>query len=389
MTARMENEAAGTDITEYPFRRFRKGSGGKRKKERMDMDLAGAYREIEERLSRIDFPLLFRRFHRFPFAVYDETRAYIDGEMIDKPAGFIANTSVLFRGKHTAIWDLTGNTKDFDTLTSKIVHEMLHAYQNASGETRWADERAALVKYRYEAVNVSARLEEADAMDKCISADAPEAFSRLLALRRARADRFPAAYDYESRVEQIEGSAHFVELAALARLDPEKAALRRKELFSELSDPARYFPVRAVTYLSGAAFIACLRKYTSFDTDAFTDTPFSVAAIAGAAPCALPEAGARVCECMDDWYGKTRALIEKTIEKGELVLEGNYRLFAFNVYDALWDGRYAVLTGFIGYIEGTAIPATDEELFSVMKMLNGDFVARLDEDMLFTRLWRQ
>ncbi len=114
---------------------------------------------------------------------------------------------------------------DFDTLTAKIVHEMLHAYQNASGETQWADERAALVKYRYEAANVSAHLEEAAAMEKSLSEYAPEAFSRLLALRRARADRFPCAYDYESRIEQIEGSARFVELAALAQLNTEKAAL--------------------------------------------------------------------------------------------------------------------------------------------------------------------
>ena len=353
------------------------------------MDLAEAYRESEKRLSGIDFPLLFRGFHRFPFALYDETRAYTAGEMIDKPAEFLGNTSVMFRGAHTAIWDLTGNTYDFDTLTSKIVHEMLHAFQNASGETRWADERAALVKYRYDAENISVRLEEADLMEKCLSEYAPDAFSRLLALRKARADRFPYAYDYESRVEQIEGSAHSVELAALAQLDPEKAALFRKRLFSELSDPARYFPVRAVTYLSGAAFIDCLRKYTSLDTDAFTDTPFSVAAIAGAAPCALPETGARVRECMDDWQEKTKTRIEESIEKGELVLDGDYRLYAFNVYDSLWNGRYAVLSGFIGYTEGTAVPATDEDLFSMMKFLNGDFIAQLDEDMHFSRLWRQ
>ena len=353
------------------------------------MDLAGAYREIEKRLSRIDFPLLFHGFHRFPFALYDETQAYIDGEMIDKPAGFLGNTSVVFRGMHTAIWNLADHTMDFDTLTAKVVHEMLHAYQNASGKTRWADERAALVKYRYEAANVSARLEEADAMEKCLSEYAPEVFSRLLALRRARADRFPFAYDYESRIEQIEGSAHFVELAVLAQLDPEKAALCWKRLFSELSDPARYFPVRAVTYLSGAAFIACLRKYTSFDTDSFTDTPFSVEAIAGAAPCALPDPGARVRESMDEWNEKTRARIKKTLEKGELVLDGDYRLFAFNVYDALWDGHYAVLSGFIGYTEGRTLPTTDEELFSMMKILNGDYIAQLDENMYFCRLWRQ
>ena len=147
--------------------------------------------------------------------------------------------------------------------------------------------------------------------------------------------------------------------------------------------------MRAVTYLSGAAFIACLRRYTSLDTDAFTDVAFSVKAIAGAAPCALPEPYARVRECMDDWVEKTRTRIEKTLKKGELVLDGDYRLFAFDPYDALWDGRYAVLSGFIGYIEGTEHPTTDEELFAMMKILNGDFIAQLDEEMHFRCLWRQ
>ena len=94
-------------------------------------------------------------------------------------------------------------------------------------------------------------------------------------------------------------------------------------------------------------------------------------------------------ECMDDWIGKTRARIEKTLRKGELVLDGDYRLYAFNPYDALWNGQYAVLSCFIGYTEGTARPETDEELFSMMKILNGDFIAQLDEELRFRRLWRQ
>jgi hypothetical protein len=47
---------------------------------------------------------------------------------------------------------------------------------------------------------------------------------------------------------------------------------------------------------------------------------------------------------MDDWVGKTRARIEKTLKKGELVLDGDYRLFAFNPYDALWDGQKKFLS---------------------------------------------
>ena len=354
------------------------------------MELEQAYRRVEERLDRIDFPGLIRGFYRFSFALYDDAKAYTGGASIDKPANFIGNTSVQYNGAHTAIWYLPDEPADYDVLASKIVHEMLHAFQNASGEKRWADERAALVKYRYDEDNLSARLAEAECMRECLTGDAPEAFARLLSLRKARMTRFPFEYDYEARIEQIEGTAQYVELAALAQLDAAKAERRREELLSELADPSRYFPVRSVTYLSGAAMIACLRRYTDFDTDRFTDIPFATAAAEQAQPCDLPACDSRVTACLADWRKQQREIVDRALESGEPVLDGEYRLFAWNVYDGTWDGRYALLTAFIGYVEGTEkMPETNEELFTVMKMLNGNFVAEVDGDLRMTRVWRQ
>ena len=353
------------------------------------MELAYAYQQVKERLDQLDFSALYRGFSRFPFALYNNEKTYINGEYIDKPAGFLGNTSVLYNGTHTAIWQLGEEEWDFDVLAAKLAHEMLHAYQNAVGEKRWADERTALVKYPQDAANVSARIEEAACMEQCLSENAPEAFARLLALRKARMERFPFAYDYEARIEQIEGTAHFVELAALKQLNGDKAKERWRRLFAELRDPKRYFPARSVTYLSGAAFIACLKKYTEFDTDAFTDVPFAVAALKEVRPCELPEIDPRVEAALADWRKEGREIVTRAIEKGDIVLAGVYRLVAFNVYDAFWDGQYAVISAFIGYIEGTDLPDTDEALFAQMKVLNGNFVAELDENLRFSRVWRQ
>ena len=353
------------------------------------MELSRAYREIEKRLQKIDFPALYRGFSRFPFALYNDTQAYINGRYTDRPAEFIANTAVKYNGADTAIWYLIGESYDFDVLASKIAHEMLHAYQNASGEKRWADERAAMVKYRYEAANIATRLEEAACMRTCLEREDPAAFERLLGLRKARMERFPFEYDYEARTEQIEGTAHYVENAALAQLDPAKAAESRERMFKDLANPVKYLPVRAVTYQSGAAFIACLRKYTDLDTDAFTDTPFAVAALRQAIPCEIPEDDVRTAACIDEWRMGIRKTAEKALEKGEIVLEGRNRLIAWNVYDAAWDGQYAVITYFIGYIEGDELPGTDEELFARMKTLNGDFVVEVGEDLVMTRVWKQ
>ena len=354
------------------------------------MDLAYAYHQIEERLATIDFAVLHQGFSRFPFALYNNEKAYMDGETFDKPTEFMGNTSVMYKGNHTAIWYLPENPQDYDVLASKLVHEMLHAFQHASGESRWADERAALVKYRYDEVNFAARLDEAECMSECLHGDSPEAFARLLSLRKARSERFPYVYDYEARIEQIEGTAHFVELSALAQLNAEKAKSRWENLFAELKDPAKYFPVRAVTYLSGAAFIACLRKYTDLQTDRFTGTPFSIEAIEQAQPCALPENNPLVEACLVDWQKKFQEVVTKALEKGDLVLEGeDYRLIMWNVYDGTWDGKYAILSAFLGYIEGKELPTTDEEFFAQMKVINGNFVAELDEDFHLFRVWRQ
>ena len=77
------------------------------------------------------------------------------------------------------------------------------------------------------------------------------------------------------------------------------------------------------------------------------------------------------------------------MEKGDIVLEGDYRLVGWNVYDASWDGNYAILSYFIGYIEGSKLPATKEEIFASMKMLNGSFVAEMDQDFHLHHVWKR
>ena len=354
------------------------------------MELRKQYLLTEERLAKIDFSSLYRGFHRFPFALYDSRHACVGGEVTDRPASFLGNTSVLYNGEQTAIWQVSGEPADPDMLASKIVHEMLHAFQKASGEQRWANEQEALVRYRYDAVSLSARLREASLMRKCLTGNEPEAFSRLLSLRRARQERFPYEYDYEARIEQIEGTAHFVELSALEQLDPKKAERRWEETLTGLEKPESYFPARAVTYLSGAAFIACLRRYTDFDTDSMTGEPFAAAALRQAEPCALPAADERMTACLAGWKDRLRDTVRQILDKNDLVLEGAYRLVGWNVYDSVWDGRYALLTSFIGYIEGSELPETEEALFAQMKVIQGEaFAAEVDEHLRLTRVWRQ
>ncbi len=353
------------------------------------MDPEKIYRQVEARLRRLDLSSLHRGFRLFPFALYDDARAFTEGGAIDKPGSFLGNTAIMYNGAWTAVWHLTEEAPDPDILTSKIVHEMLHAFQYASGEKRWADERDALLRYRRDPFNISTRLKEAALMRECLSGDAPAAFGQLLGLRAARRARFPYEYAYEARIEQIEGTAHYVELAALERLDPVKARERWDEVLAAVNDVERSFSVRAVSYLTGAALIACLNRYTSFDTFRPGPVPFAEAALEGVEPRPMPDADPRVEACLQKKRDEILKVIEETLDKNDVALEGDHLLAAWNVYDAFREGPYAVLTHFLGYLGGTEKADTDEELFRRMKIIHGDLVVRLTEGLRFDRAWRR
>lgn len=357
------------------------------------MTLENLFYEIENRLDKIDFDSLYKGFYRFQFALYNDEQAYLEGRYIDKPSNFIGNTSVKYEGKDIAIWHIVDSSPDLDVLTSKIVHEMLHAYQYSKQDERFADERSAMVKYHYDEINISTRLLEAELMQKCLIQDSPDDFNKLISLRKLRSERFVYEYDYESRIEQIEGTANYVELSALLQLDPGKAEMGWEKLYEDIVNPDKYFPMRVITYYTGAAFIACLRKYTDYDTDEFCKVPFAIGALervkSDPSFTCLPEPDENVKKSLSAWRNQQREVITSTINKNELVLEGEYRLAGFNVYDACWDGRYAIISYFMGYIEGFEIPSTDEELFAKMKVLNGNYIAEVDEELRLFRVWRR
>ena len=65
------------------------------------MDLKELYNEVSERLNRISFESLFRGFAPLKFAVYSGSECCLDGELIEKPANFFANTAVEHMGSRS------------------------------------------------------------------------------------------------------------------------------------------------------------------------------------------------------------------------------------------------------------------------------------------------
>ena len=68
---------------------------------------------------RIDFENIWPDFNKYPFAVYNQEKVFLDKEVIDRDNRFIGNTSIGFEGKELAIWYIEDeNNRDIELLTS-------------------------------------------------------------------------------------------------------------------------------------------------------------------------------------------------------------------------------------------------------------------------------
>lgn len=343
------------------------------------MDLCNAYQEVKKRLDHMDFSSLWKGFYPLKFALYNETECFLDGQYVDKTVDFIANTSIQYNGEDIAIWNLSKGTGDFDRLAASIVHEMFHAFQNMQGENRWANERSALFDYQYSAENISLKLSEAALMRDILIDHRSSAFAELLRLRKMRAQLYPREYDYEARIEQIEGSANYVELNALAQIAPEKGALRWRKMLAEINDPGAYTPIRVISYYVGAAFLGCIKSCSSFCCEDFGPVTFAQEIIreTESAKQAYPIIPA-VEKSIAEFLNETKEIVHTALSKNEVVLRGEYPLCSLNVWDARWDGRYAVSNGFVAWFDGTD-----------KKVLNGDFVVEMGRDCIIRTVYRQ
>ena len=341
------------------------------------MNLHNVYSRIKERIDAIDFSALWEGFHPFRFALYNDTECFFDGKYIEKTEEFHANTSIFYNGENIAIWKLTGEPTDIDSLAASIVHEMFHAFQNDCGEKRYPDERRALLEYHYSTENLSAKLHEAELM-RTIIEGRENKFSELLSIRKLRKKLFPRLYDYEARVEQIEGTANYVELLALMQIDPEKGKLRLLKMLDDITNASKYFPIRIISYTIGAVFLCCIKKCSSFVFSCSGERPFSDeilddVLITSSEIIINPEIDMHLTAYNEE----TERLINTALNKGEICLKGNYPLVSLNIWDARWNGKYAISNHFVAYL--------DEEQ---PKILNCDFVVEIDNKLNIQTVYR-
>ncbi|MFR0734222.1 MAG: hypothetical protein ACLSHU_08585 [Oscillospiraceae bacterium] len=222
--------------------------------------LQTAYYEVANRLERIDFPSIWPGFSSGSFALYQEKLACVSGQLVPRPPEFRGNTAILWQGSPLAIWNLE-QEMDLDQLASYLVHELFHAHQLASGETRFPqDIRLALSPAPLP--SLASRLREGRLLAQAASAGPEAAQAHLTdfcALRRQRQER-PECLQ-ECLVETVEGTAEFVGLQALRTLSPEKYQRELDRYRALLQQPGPLLTdARRMAYPPGALTLLSARR---------------------------------------------------------------------------------------------------------------------------------
>lgn len=341
------------------------------------MLLSDAYFEVAKRLDGIDFGSLWEGFERFSFAIYDDNDVILDGVRRNKTDEFLANTAIMFEGRHIAIWKLDGEP-NLDELASKIVHEMFHAYQMKNGEKRFPNEFEAVLKYEYSPAYLQLKYDENHMLASLCRDFCNEGLSELLSCRRARQQQYPYNYAYESAIEAIEGSAQYIEAMTLKQLNLEKHETLMRSMISRIENVNKLIPARIQCYDVGALLIKlCRDNNLSIDYRiGETDAVFYQGLVdrADVRVLVAPISKEIMDLCMADEHSLRRR-IEGIVESGECT-RGAFKLLGFNVYSARYMDGFLLSEYFIMYEANTTITEY------------GDFVAKLSGDII-TELYKK
>lgn len=225
------------------------------------MELTQLYASLRRTLAQLDFNDLFPGFHPYPFALYTDENACLDGQLLPRPQEFYGNTAVLRGGRYIAIWNVDLDPpRDMDRFAAHMVHEMFHCHQFTCGETRFPEDLAIL------ACPVSAERFAARHWEYSLLADAfetadPRRLGQFAGLRALRRKMEPEAVVQELKTETAEGMAEFVGLKALHRLSPEQFT-RETASYARIlrSEDGPLFDSRRMAYYTGALFFLTLER---------------------------------------------------------------------------------------------------------------------------------
>lgn len=340
------------------------------------LNLHDLYYEINKYIKLIDFNKLWDGFKPLKFALYNDKECFFNGEYIEKTNEFLANTSIIYKGEAIAIWNVNDNI-DSITLTSKMVHEMFHGFQMINNESRFPNEIDALYKYKYNDDNLSIKLNENKILVELIEDFDLNKFNKFLALRKYRYTKHNYEYIYESNIEQIEGTANYIELNVLKQLSSKLYITKLNEMKNNIVDPLNMLPIRVVSYDIGAILLTILKDNNINFNSAFSVNSFSLDIILNANEIVLDD-----YLCMNKYiinYNKeSERIINKAILKNNVIVDKSVDLIGVNVYNARYYNNHIISTYFVMYMDnGTQIIKYGDFVIESLKVAKGTKIYQL------------
>jgi hypothetical protein len=333
---------------------------------------------IQKRLNQIDFNQCWPGFHQFPFILYNEKLALIDGVETPKPDQFYGNTSLTYEGKTYAIWkiDENDNTIDLDILTSKIVHEMFHGFQQEQNETRFPNELKAL-DYSYDCVNLSMKYLEASKIQKLLKNYSDSQLNDLLISLNYRQTQYSVEFSYESKIETVEGMAQFVELQALKQLNIDLYHKKIFKMIDYIKTIDNYSHIRFLSYDFGTLLLLIIKENgLPFDdsisnpktvSEQLLDIPFDGVS--------KPYCKLEIRELIRDIYQTRSKTIDNILKNPHDSKELQHQLYGFDPLNTFKHNHYIYCKDFAG-IKGKE-----------MTWLRGEMLFELDDNENIKKLY--
>ncbi len=340
--------------------------------------LQSLHQSIAEAIASLDFDRIWKGFRPLKFALFNDTECCLDGRMIEKTVEFCANTSIVFQGEMIATWKVQ-EALPIPVLASKLVHEMFHGFQNLCGWDCFPDEMDALYRYEYDVENLSLRLRENELLAELIRQFDGQKYRTLLQSRKYRSERFPYEFLYETRTEEIEGSANYVEWQVLKQLDKTRTDALEEEMRSAVTRPDSFFPIRRSCYFTGAMMIRAMRDAGDYSFAPKT-RPVILPILESMSACAVPVDPAlskTVGNAVSGYLKETRRIIREAVSENVVALEGPCELVYVNIYDARCLEGHITSRFFVLYRKN-----------GEQKMLEGNFVVKMRDAKTIETVYR-
>lgn len=312
------------------------------------MELSELYNEVLSYVNKVDLNKLWPNFRLLKFALYNDKECFFNGKYIEKTNEFLGNTSIKYEDEYIAIWNVMGEI-DSRILASKMIHEMFHGFQNENKESRFPDEIKAVYQYKYTNENLSLKLKENELIITLLENFNQELFSDLLRLRKYRSVNFPVEFIYETKIEQIEGTANYIELMVLNEIDSKLYLNKIDEMRHSIVEPNRFFPIRIISYNIGALLIKILKDNNISFNQGFDHLTISAELIQNFPILDEIENNYDINEYIHNYYAKGYKVIKENIKDNNIVMEGNEDLLGFNVYNAFYQNNYIISRYFVMY----------------------------------------